>query len=179
MTTDGVETTWATNVIGYILLTTLLADVLEASAPSRVLNVASTMTGEFDIDVLFFDRRRFGGIAAYKQSKQADRMLTWVQAEHFEGTGITVNAIHPGMVATGIGRGQRGPWGALVRAAFKLRGKPVEEGADTLVWAAASPELDGKSSQFLSRRRSRHCEFRDTTACHALWDACQAMIVSA
>lgn len=173
---DGIEMTWATNVMGYFLLTRQLRTLLESSAPARVVFVASRKAGKLDMDDLQWDRRPFGGIRAYMQSKQANRMLAWVFAERFEGTGVAVNVVHPGGVATGIWRNQRGPWRWLLRLAFKTQ-ISAAEGADTTTWLAASPQLEKVHGKYWARRQELVCEFRDMDRCRELWSRCEAMIV--
>lgn len=175
LSVDGIENTWATNVMGYFQLSLALREKLIASSPARLLFVASTLAGGLDAEDLQWERRRFGGIKAYKQSKQANRMLAWVFAERLQGSGVTVNVIHPGGVRTGIGRGQTGIWGALVRLSF-LTQKPVDEGADTATWLASAPELANQTGLFWADRKERTCEFRDMSQCHALWDYCESLL---
>jgi NAD(P)-dependent dehydrogenase (short-subunit alcohol dehydrogenase family) len=178
MSVDGIEKTWATNVMGYFQLSLLLEEMLIASKPSRLLFVASTLAGELDMTDLQWQRRRFGGIKAYKQSKQANRMLAWVFAERLAGKGVTVNVIHPGGVNTGIGGNQKGLWGALVRLAFKTQ-KPVSEGADTATWLASSPQVQDKTNLFWADRKVRLCEFRNMGECRELWERCEALLLPA
>jgi NAD(P)-dependent dehydrogenase (short-subunit alcohol dehydrogenase family) len=176
LSADGIENTWATNVMGYFQLSIALEERLKSSSPSRLLFVASTLAGGLDMDDLQWERRRFGGIKAYKQSKQANRMLAWVFAERLQGTGVTVNVIHPGGVNTGIGSRQSGLWGALVRLAFKTQ-KSVAEGADTATWLASAPALAQTSGLFWADRKERACEFRDMEQCRLLWQYCESLLV--
>jgi NAD(P)-dependent dehydrogenase (short-subunit alcohol dehydrogenase family) len=169
------ELTFATNVLGYFLLTRELLDLLRSSAPARVVNVASDMAGKLDLDDLHFTRRRFRGTAAYSQSKQADRMLSWTLHERLEGSGVTVNAMHPGPVRTEIAADTSGLLGAGARVFFRLFGRTVERGADTAVWLAASPELEGVSGKYWLDRRERRCQFRDPAARAALWARCEEL----
>src|SRR5881397_549807 len=97
---EGIEQTWATNVLGYFLLTELLLDRLRESAPARIVNVASQLARDLDLEDVEFRRRSYSGVSAYAQSKQADRMLTWALARRLEGTGVSANAMHPGGVNT-------------------------------------------------------------------------------
>lgn len=172
---DGIELTWATNVLGYFLLTRLLRPLLERSVPSRIVNVASEMARDLDIGDVEFERRRYNGVSAYAQSKQADRMLTWALARRLDGTRITANAMHPGGVATEMFRKAGGLVGTAVGVFAKLTGRPVEEGADTVVWLAASPEAEGASGKFWIDRAEHACRFRDTKVEEALWALCEAM----
>ncbi len=164
LTPDGIEKCWATNVLAYDLLTRLLLDVLKASAPARIVNVASKMAWGLDDTDLPFDRRRWSGPAAYAQSKQANRMLTWALAKKLEGTGVTANAVHPGGVNTDITRHNTGVIGALAAAYFKLFGRTPAQGADTPTWVAVAPELAGVTGRFYSDRRESRCAFRDEAA---------------
>ncbi len=99
---DGIELTWATNVLGYHLVTELLLPLLRRAPRARIVNVASQLAGGLELDDVQFERRPYEGRAAYAQSKQADRMLTWALARRLAGTGVTANAMHPGFVATEI-----------------------------------------------------------------------------
>jgi NAD(P)-dependent dehydrogenase (short-subunit alcohol dehydrogenase family) len=172
---DGIELTWATNVLGYHLLTALLLPTLKAAGRARVVNVASQLAGGLDLTDVEFKRREYSGRSAYAQSKQADRMLTWALARRLEGSGVTVNAMHPGFVATGIfGKG-----GGLVSVAAslysKVGAKPPEEGADTVVWLAASPEVEGRSGLFWIDRQEHRCRFRSPEEEERLWALCDTM----
>ena len=95
---DGIELTFATNVIGYYLASTLLLPLLRKSAPARIVNVASTFASDLDLDDLEFQRRPYEGMKAYAQSKACDRLLSWALARRLAGTGVTVNAMAPGLI---------------------------------------------------------------------------------
>ena len=173
---DGIETTWATNVLGYHLLSRLLLERLKASAPARIVNVASTFADGLDLTDPEFHRRPYDGVAAYRQSKQANRMLTWALAERLVGTGVTANAVHPGGVATGIYRELRGIKGALVRGWVRLIKTGPREGADTPTWLATSPDIANVSGKFWASRRELPCIFRDPSAIERLWELCEKMV---
>ena len=96
VTPENIELTFATNVLGYFWMTHAFRPHLERSAPARVVNVASYWAGDLDLDDLEFRRRPYDNHTAYRQSKQANRMLTVALAERLENAGITVNACHPG-----------------------------------------------------------------------------------
>lgn len=176
LTADGLERTWAVNVMGYFLLSEWLEPLLKVSRPARIVNVASRMAGRLDLDDLQFERRRFVGRHAYMQSKQANRMLSWQRAEELSDSGITVNAVHPGGVNTSITRYQSGLWGWLVRLAFHLVGNTPEEGADTPTWAAVSPDLEGVTGRFYADREEVPRQFDDPADWRALRERCESMI---
>lgn len=173
---DGIELVWATNVLGYFHVTELLLPLLEAAGKARVVNVASRLAGGLDLADVQFERRPWSGRAAYAQSKQADRMLTWALARRLSGTGVTVNAMHPGLVASEIFGKGGGPISFAASVYSKLCGRPPEQGADTVVWLAASPAVEGRSGLFWIDRRERPCRFRDEKAEEALWALCRDMV---
>jgi len=176
LSVDGIEMTWGTNVLGYHLLSRLLLERLKASAPARIVNVASTFADGLDLTDPEFHRRLYDGVAAYRQSKQANRMLTWALAERLVGTGVTANAVHPGGVATGIYRELRGIKGALVRGWVRLIKTGPREGADTPTWLATSPDIANVSGKFWASRRELPCIFRDPSAIARLWELCEKMV---
>jgi retinol dehydrogenase-12/retinol dehydrogenase-13 len=172
---DGIELTWATNVLGYFLVTELLLPRLRAAGKARVVNVASRLAGELDLADVQFERRPWSGRGAYAQSKQADRMLTWALARRTGGTGVTANALHPGFVATEIFGKGGGLVGLGASLYSKLRARSPDEGADTVVWLAASPDVEGRSGLFWADRQERRCRFRDEAGEEALWALCREM----
>ena len=172
---DGIEETWAVNVLGYFLVTELLLGRLRESGPARIVNVASKLAGDLDLDDVEFRRRPYSGISAYSQSKQADRMLSWALARRLDGAGVTVNAVHPGGVNTPL-FAKGGGWMAVAASVVaKAAGKTPEQGADTVVWLAASPEVEGSSGRFWIDRREVACRFRDVAAEERLWELCVSM----
>ena len=131
---------------------------------------------DLDLEDVEFRRRPYSGVRAYAQSKQADRMLTWALARRLEGTAVTANAMHPGGVNTPLFAKGGGMLAMAVSVFSKVTGKTPEEGADTVVWLAASPEVEGKSSGFWIDRRPVRCRFRDPAAEERLWALCASMI---
>ena len=170
---DGIELTFATNVLGYFLLTCELLDLLRASAPARIVNVASAFAGEIDLDDLQFSRRRYDGLKAYAQSKACNRLLTWALARRLAGSRVTATAYAPGFVAgTELSRDLP----PAIKAAYRTRvGRTVEEGADTAVWLASSPAVEGLSGAFFMDRRELPCELRDEATEEALWAECERL----
>ncbi len=104
VTPENIELTFATNVLGYHWMTEAFRPHLERSAPARVVNVASYWAGDLNLDDLEFRRRPYDNHAAYRQSKQANRMLTVALAERLENAGITINACHPGDPSSTLSR---------------------------------------------------------------------------
>jgi NAD(P)-dependent dehydrogenase (short-subunit alcohol dehydrogenase family) len=171
---DGHELTWSTNVLGYVRTAHALLEPLRR-ARGRIINVASQLARGLDLDDVEFERRRYRGIDAYAQSKQANRMWTWALARRLEGSGVTAHALHPGGVRTPIfskGGGVTGLVGALWA---RLYGITPEQGADTIVWLGASDEVSGRSGLFWIKRRERPCAFRDPAAEDALYELCHDM----
>jgi NAD(P)-dependent dehydrogenase (short-subunit alcohol dehydrogenase family) len=173
---DGFELTWATNQIGYFLGTDLLLPLLARAAPSRIVAVASTLARDLDLGDVQFQRRRYDGMTAYAQSKQANRMWTWALARRLEGTGVAANAMHPGAVATGLFAKGGGVLASSAGAYMRFAGKAPHKGADTVVWLATSADVEGVSGRFWVDRRERACRFRDPTAEERLFALCADMV---
>jgi NAD(P)-dependent dehydrogenase (short-subunit alcohol dehydrogenase family) len=172
---DGIELTFATNVVGYFLLTQELLGLLEKSAPSRIVNVASTYASDLDLDDLQFERRRFESFKAYAQSKACDRMLTWALSRRLDGIGVTANAMAPGLIAeTGLYR--NAPPELVDRLRQYGAGRTSAQGADTASWLASSPEVEGISGKFYEDRKVIRCEFRNKKAEEKLWGICEGLI---
>lgn len=171
---DGVELTFATNVLGYHLVTTELLDALEAGAPSRVVNVASTFAFGHDLDDLQFERRPYDGLGVYAQSKACGRLLTWAFARRLAGTGITVNAMAPGLVlGTELYR-HLAP--AAKQDLEQYGSRPVPEGAETAVWLASHDEVGGVTGEFFEQGEVIPCQFRDKDAEERLWQECEQLV---
>ena len=142
---DGIEMTFALNHLSYFLLTNLLLDVLSASAPARVVNVASSVHMKAKLDL--FDvhaPRRYAGLRTYSRSKLCNVLFTYELARRLEGTGITANALHPGLVASNILK-NNGILGRFLNMVLGVKGISAKAGALTSVYAASSPEMEGVS----------------------------------
>jgi NAD(P)-dependent dehydrogenase (short-subunit alcohol dehydrogenase family) len=172
---DGIELTWATNQLGYFLGTELLAPLLQRTGSARIVVVASDFAGDLDLDDVNFLRRRYDGMAAYRQSKQANRMWTWALARRLHGTGVTANALHPGGVATGIFSKGGGVLGASASTYMRLAGISPHEGADTVVWLSTAADVEGINGRYWFKRAERTCRFRDAAAEERLWERCAEM----
>ncbi len=168
---DGIEMTWALNHLGYFLLTNLLLDVLRSSAPARIVNVSSGAHRRVELDFADLQgRKRYQGFGAYARSKLANLLFTYELAARMEGTGVTVNALHPGLVATNLPGGNGLP-GRLLTFALSLRGMRPEAGARTTVYLAASSEVEGVSGQYFVKQkavRSSRASY-DQAAAGRLW----------
>ncbi|MDP8901075.1 MAG: SDR family oxidoreductase [Actinomycetota bacterium] len=152
-TPDGLETTFATNHLAPFLLTNLLLDMLKESAPSRVVTVSSEAErwGNIDFDDLQ-SKKRYRGFPIYGMTKLANIMFTYELAERLEGTGVTATCMHPGAVNTRFGTNNLGPMTILFRA-FKPFMRTPEQGADTVIWLAASPDVEGVSGRYYMDRK--------------------------
>ncbi|MBV1858660.1 MAG: SDR family NAD(P)-dependent oxidoreductase [Nannocystaceae bacterium] len=172
-TPAGRELTWATNVLGPFMLTNLLAPALVATGPSRVVNVASKLAGGLDLDDLDFETRSYSGIKAYKQSKQANRMLSWGCQQRI-GDIVSVNACHPGGVNTRIYDNLSGLAAALAKLGRHFMKTPAE-GARTPTRLAADPDLGNLRAEFWSDEAPAKRKFTDRAAIDALWTRCVAL----
>ncbi len=147
-TVDGIEMTFALNYLSYFLLTNLLLDTIEASVPARIINVASRSHARAQID---FDdlqsRSGYRGLQAYAHSKLAIVLFTYELARRLEGTGVTVNALHPGVVATNFGMNESGILGLVMRL-FRFAFISPEQGAQTSIYLATSPEVEGVTGKY-------------------------------
>lgn len=170
-TLDGFERTWALNHLSYFLLTLELLDLLRANAPARIVNVASAVhaTGTMNFEALQKGTPPIG-MEGYKQSKLANVMFTYALARRLEGTGVSVNALHPGVVATRFGR-NGGPASLLLLLVrpFMIS---AERGAATSVFLASSPEVEGVSGRyFVKCRETRSSDVSgDRSLQDRLWD---------
>jgi NAD(P)-dependent dehydrogenase (short-subunit alcohol dehydrogenase family) len=162
---DGIELTFATNVIGYFLLTNLLLDALKRAPAGRIVNVASEMAYGLDLDDVEFKKRTYNPSTAYAQSKQADRMLTWAYARRLEGTTVTANAMSPGAVDTPL----------LHALAPGMKGRTREKGAETVIWLATSPDAAKLTSRLWFDKAERACKFRNAEQEEKLWAVCEEL----
>jgi NAD(P)-dependent dehydrogenase (short-subunit alcohol dehydrogenase family) len=153
-TAEGIELTWALNHLGVFVPAVLLADLLVASAPSRVVVTSSNaaMAGRMRLDDL--GRRRYDGMGAYAQSKLANQLFTVAFARRLADTGVSVHAMHPGFVATEFG-GDAGWLTPLVRWVQRAFGRTPEQGADTLTYLATDPAALSSTGGYWVDRQQR------------------------
>jgi NAD(P)-dependent dehydrogenase (short-subunit alcohol dehydrogenase family) len=156
LSVDGIETTIATNHLGAALLTFLLLDPLRASAPSRIINVSSQAhqgAKQIDVNNLPPVERTFkSGIAAYSRSKLLMNAFTFALARKLEGTGVTCNCLHPGVVATNIFGNARGVF-KVILALMKPFMLNSQQGAVVSLWAATSPNLASVSGKYFVKSK--------------------------
>lgn len=174
ITVDGMELMFAVNYLAAFLLTNLLLDTLKASVPARIVNVASDAheEGYIRLDRLQSERG-YCPMRAYGQSKLALVLFTYELARRLEGSGVTVNALHPGFVATNIGQTGLGPVGRAAAKFFLSRkGISPEEGAKTSIYLASSPDVEGVTGKYFVKsvpRRSAPISY-DETLQQRLWE---------
>ncbi|MCS7052232.1 MAG: SDR family NAD(P)-dependent oxidoreductase [Ignavibacterium sp.] len=177
LTELGVERTFAVNVLGHQLLTHLLLDQLKSAAPSRIINVASHYAGGLDIDDINFEKRSYNETIAYKQTKQANRMLTREWARRLEKDNIKVYSMTPGFVpSTELFREQNAVGKFLLKVFALIEGRTIEEGADTIFWLATSEKVDGNNGGFFNQRKEEKCKFDNIDEERRLWDKCEEFL---
>ncbi len=173
VTTDGLERTFALNHLAPFLLTNLLLDRLTAGAPARIVTVSSgaQAMGRIDFDDLMGEGS-YSGQRAYNQSKLANVMFTYELARRLEGTGVTATALHPGVTNTAFSA--EDPARAFVPLVAIMRPfmRSPERGADTAVYLASSPEVEGVSGVYFADRKAKrsHASSYDTAAAARLWE---------
>ncbi|MHC2020455.1 SDR family oxidoreductase [Methylobacterium sp. CM6247] len=160
VTVDGLERTWALDHLAYMQLTLDLLDLMKASAPARIVNVASRAHKRGLIDLEDLDgARRYGTWKAYSQAKLGNVLFTAALARRLAGTGVTVNSLHPGVIASGFAGGTGGWFGISWSLIRPFLSNPAD-GAATSLHLATSPEVDGVSGLYFSKCRpvptSRH-----------------------
>jgi len=173
---DGIEMTFALNHLAYFLLTDLLLDTIKASAPARIINVSShahEMVKRFDLEdpqarnrgrsIFGYGQSKLGSalftllaptkhpaVIQYAQTKLANLLFTYELARRLKGTGVTVNAVHPGFVASRFMAGN-GTLGWFMRRWAGLFGISTEEGAKTSIYLATSPEVEGVTGKHFAK----------------------------
>ena len=179
-TEDGFETTFGVNHLAPFLLTLLLAPQLRAAAPARVVNVASGAHARAALD---FDdlqsKRGYGGMKVYGRSKLANILFTRELARRWRGSGVSANCLHPGVVRTDFGAD--GEMGRLMGVGWTIL-KPflisAQRGADTSVFLASAPEVEGVSGEYFDRcrvsRSSRRS--RDPVTAARLWEVSLGLV---
>lgn len=171
ITEEGIEYTFALNHLAYFLLTNLLLDMLKKSAPSRIVNVASEGHRFHGIDMNNLQGERgYSGLRAYDQSKLCNVLFTYELARRLEGTGVTANCLHPGMVDSNFGNTASFWFRLLVKI-----GKPIlitpERAAKSIIYLASSPDVnDINGRYFIGRRQAKSSKIsHDVRIQQKLW----------
>jgi retinol dehydrogenase-13 len=161
-TSEGIEMQWAVNVLGYFWMTKHLSQFLEIQNGARIVNVASYWAGGLQLNDPEFKNRAYDNDVAYRQAKQANRMLTVAFSERLKSNGITVNACHPGDVNSKLSN------------AFGFGGsESPEQGAATPLFLALSEEMAGVSGKYYEHLKMVDCQFsKDHPSIEKLFDLC-------
>jgi NAD(P)-dependent dehydrogenase (short-subunit alcohol dehydrogenase family) len=178
-TAEGIEMTFALNHLSYFLLTVLLLDVLKSSAPSRIINVSSRVHADAPLD---FDdlqnKKNYGrnGLRVYGQSKLANVLFTYELARRLEGTNVTANALHPGIIGSGFGLNSKGMM-KFAMTMYSILARPPEEGAKTQIYLASSPEVEGITGKYWVKSKvvPSSKDSHDTAAQRRLWEISEQM----
>jgi len=178
LSVDGIEMTFALNHLGSFLLTNLLLDTLKASAPARVINVSSNAhaSGKIEFDNLQGERGYSPRV--YENSKLANILFTIELARRLEGTGVTVNALHPGFVATGFAKNNGKVIAALVSTFAPLVARSPAKGAETSIYLASSTDVDGITGKYFydSHMLPAAPQATDTLVARKLWGVSAKMV---
>jgi NAD(P)-dependent dehydrogenase (short-subunit alcohol dehydrogenase family) len=179
LTEDGIERTLALNHLGYFLFTNLLLDLLKASAPSRIVNVASAAHVGAKVDIADLQgAKSYSGWRAYQQSKLENLYFTYELARRLAGTNVTVNALHPGFVASRFGNNNGGFARALFGVAKTFFAISEVNGARTSVYLASSPDVEGLTGKYFDSRkevRSSAASYDEQKA-RELWRASEKLV---
>jgi NAD(P)-dependent dehydrogenase (short-subunit alcohol dehydrogenase family) len=170
-TADGIEKTWMVNVLGPHIMNRMLTDALKAGAPARLIHVSCADAGDLDLDDTELDTRGYRGWLAYRQSKQALRMLAWALAPRLAIHGVQVSAcLTGGRIKSNMHRDARGLKKLTLGLATTLFGRTPAAAADGPTWLAASPEAASQGGKLWLDRREVKREFRDADAIQRLYD---------
>jgi NAD(P)-dependent dehydrogenase (short-subunit alcohol dehydrogenase family) len=178
ITKDGHEATFATNHLAYFLLTKVLLGAIKKAPAGRIVNVASEAhrRGSLVFDDLMGEKR-FRGMHAYSTSKLANILFTSELARHIEGTTVTTNALHPGVIASGFAHNNGGFVGFLAKVAAPFL-MSSENGAKTTVFLATNPSVSAVSGKYFDKcePRTPSREARDPSVAKRLWDVSEELV---
>jgi NAD(P)-dependent dehydrogenase (short-subunit alcohol dehydrogenase family) len=179
LSVDGIEMTFALNHLAYFLLTNLLLETLKASAPARIINVSSDAHsgGKIEFDNLQGERS-YSSFGPYGNSKLANILFTTELARRLEGTGVTVNALHPGLTSTGFGKNNPGFFMKIMGVVIPLIGRSPEKGAETSIYLASSPEVEGSTGKYFvdCKVTQPAPQAADSATAKKLWDVSAEMV---
>ncbi len=163
-TPEGIEMQFATNVLGYFWMIKYFHPFMEGRDDARIVNVASYWAGDLELNDLEFTSRRYNNDTAYRQTKQADRMLTTAFAEKLEDNNITVLAAHPGDVSSKLSNNLGyGGW------------ESPEQGAATPLFCSIDPSLKGITGKYFENKTQTPCRFsQDKEAVKKLFEICES-----
>lgn len=154
ITVDGFERTIAVNYVAPFFLTNELLPLLQASAPSRVINLTSGLhtSGKIDFDDLQ-SGKHYDGMSAYRNAKLMVVMFTYELARRLEGTGVTVNVVHPSFAATNLGKNTESRRASLMFKLMRPFQISAKKAAETSVYLASSPEVEGVTGKYFRRKQ--------------------------
>ena len=178
-TADGYELTMGTNHLGPFLLTNLLLDILKNTPASRIVNVSSRAHTKGKItfeDNAIKTRRPFNGLTTYADSKLANIYFTQELAKRLEGTDTTVNALHPGGVASNIWPDSKGLIGMIRRHVIKNMKTP-EKGARTSIYLCSSPDVENVTGKYFYKKKplAPHKRCKDKDIQNKLWQVSESL----
>ncbi len=175
LTEDGLESMMAVNHLAPFLLTNLLLDLLKNSAPSRIINYTSALQSELDFEDLMssknFSRNMYG------RTKMANVLFTYELSHRLEGSGVTVNCLHPGVVRTRIGRDLKGFFKIVIALMLPFF-LSAAKGAETAVYLASSSEVEGVSGKYFMKKKavaSSKASY-DDAAKRKLWEVSEKLV---
>lgn len=175
LSVEGYEMNFAAHLLAPFLLTNLLLDTLKKSAPSRIINVASAAhkRAKMDFDDLQSENKKYSLFRVYGVSKLAEILFTYELSRRLEGTKVTANTLHPGVVNTNLSRdhSKYSQWFA------KKFFKSPEEGAETSIYLASSPEVEGITGKYFINKEPRQSSEESYNEEYAkrLWKICAEM----
>lgn len=171
-TADGLEKTFAVNHMSYFVITALLLARLKEAGQARIVSTASDAHkgGRVDFDDLQ-STRRYSAFGVYSNTKMMNVLFTRELARRLSGTGVTANCLHPGFVATRFGDNNAG----LLKSVFSLAKNfaiSPEKGAQTIIWLASSPDVEGVTGKYFAKCREDRVAplARDDAVAKRLWD---------
>jgi NAD(P)-dependent dehydrogenase (short-subunit alcohol dehydrogenase family) len=155
-TSEGYESTFAINHIGHFLLTNLVLDMLKASSPSRIINVSSSAHKFAKLNFDDIDNeQKYRGFRTYANSKLFNILFSYELARRMEGTGVTVNTLHPGVIRTNLGKNNNKKLIKLMSTIFRLFMRSPKKGARTTVYLASSPDVEKVNGKYFVNRKPK------------------------
>jgi NAD(P)-dependent dehydrogenase (short-subunit alcohol dehydrogenase family) len=174
LTEDGAEMQWGVNHLGYFLLTQLLLDKLRSSAPARIVNVASAghYPGSINFESFTTEVGKYNGLKAYNQSKLGNVLFTYELARRLQGSHVTANTLHPGVIRTEIGNKNSTGLATLGWKMLKPFMATAEHGASTSLYLATDPEAEGVSGYYFEdcQPRKSSADSYDLQLASKVWD---------